>query len=157
MQSKSVWKLSTVVTQIMIVFCLLAVGGTAVAQSSNTPASAPDGNGRCSNRTLNGSYGFALDGTFLPATPFRGVVMQHYDGNGNITQVDHIVVYGAPPPQEWTPGSGTYTVNPDCTGAATLTTPAGIIYLHFVVVNNGKQINQVVDSNAVTAVGIKVN
>jgi hypothetical protein len=153
MQSKSVRKLSMMVTH-SIVFCgLLAFGATAVAQSKNEPGNGP----RCSNRTLSGDYGFALDGTFLPNTPFRGVVMQHYDGNGNITQVDHVVVYGTPPPQEWTPGTGTYTVNPDCTGAATLTTPAGTIYLHFVVVNSGKQINQVVDSNAVTAVGIKVN
>jgi hypothetical protein len=140
-------------THTMIVCGLLAFSVSAVAQSKSETI----GGGRCSDRTLKGDYGFALEGTFLPNTPFRGVVMQHYDGNGNITQVDHIVVYGAPPPQEWTPGTGTYTVNPDCTGAATLTTPEGTIYLHFVVVNNGKQINQVVDSNAVTAVGIKVN
>jgi hypothetical protein len=158
MKSKSVWNRSTMLTPVMIAFVLLAVGASAVAQSNKTPTSGNDGNGpRCSNRTLSGDYGFALDGTFLPNTPFRGVVMQHYDGNGNITQVDHIVVYGTPPPQEWTPGTGTYTVNPDCTGAATLTTPSGTIYLHFVVVNSGKQINQVVDSNAVTAVGIRVN
>ena len=158
MQTKPVSKRMLLTTQMMIVFGLFAVGSTAVAQSNQTPTNGNDGNGqRCSNRTLSGDYGFALEGTFLPNTPFRGVVMQHYDGNGNITQVDHVVVYGAPPPQEWTPGYGTYTVNRDCTGAATLTTPAGTIYLHFVVVNNGKQINQVVDSNAVTAVGIKVN
>ena len=153
MYRKTIWKPSIVATHIMIVFGLLAVAATAFAQSKNLPANG----GRCSNRTLNGDYGFALDGTFLPSTPFRGVVMQHYDGNGNITQVDHVVVYGAPPPQEWTPGTGTYTVNPDCTGAAVLTTPEGTVNLHFVVVNNGKQINQVVDANAVTAVGIKVN
>lgn len=158
MKSKSVWNRSTMLTQIMIGFVLLAFGESAAAQSSHTSAGSSEGNGpRCSNRTLSGDYGFALDGTFLPSTPVRGVVMQHYDGNGNITQVDHLVVYGAPPPQEWTPGTGTYTVNPDCTGAAMLTTPDGTIYLHFVVVNNGKQINQVVDSNAVTAVGTKVN
>jgi hypothetical protein len=157
MKSKTVWNRSTMLTQIMIGLVLLASAATAVAQSNSTPASGTEGNGRCSNRTLSGDYGFALDGTFLPNTPVRGVVMQHYDGRGNITQVDHLVVYGTPPPQEWTPGTGTYTVNSDCTGAATLTTPDGTIYLHFVVVNNGKQINQVVDSNAVTAVGIKVN
>jgi hypothetical protein len=158
MKSKSVWKRSTMLTQVMLGFVLLAFGTSAAAQSNRTPAANSEGNGpRCSNRTLSGDYGFALDGTFLPNTPFRGVVMQHYDGNGNITQVDHLVVYGTPPPQEWTPGTGTYTVNPDCTGAATLTTPDGTIYLHFVVVNNGKQINQVVDANAVTAVGVKVN
>ena len=158
MQTKSVSRMMLMATQTMIVFGLLAFGANAVAQSNQTPANGNDGNGpRCSNRTLSGDYGFALDGTFLPNTPVRGVVMQHYDGRGNITQVDHLVVYGTPPPQEWTPGTGTYTVNPDCTGAATLTTPDGTIYLHFVVVNNGKQINQVVDSNAVTAVGIRVN
>jgi hypothetical protein len=158
MKSKSVWNRSMMLTQIMIGFVLVVFAATAVAQSNHTPAANSEGNGpRCSNRTLSGDYGFALDGTFLPATPVRGVVMQHYDGKGNITQVDHLVVYGTPPPQEWTPGTGTYTVTPDCTGAATLTTPDGTIYLHFVVVNNGKQINQVVDSNAVTAVGIKVN
>ena len=158
MKSKSVWNRSTMLTQIMIGFVLLAFGASAAAQSNRTPATNSEGNGgRCSNRTLSGNYGFALDGTFLPNTPFRGVVMQHYDGNGNITQVDHLVVYGTPPPQEWTPGTGTYTVNPNCTGAASLTTPAGTLTLHFVVVNNGKQINQVVDSNAVTAVGIRVN
>lgn len=158
MKSKSVWNRSRMLTPVMIALVLLAFGTTAVAQSNRSAASGNDGNGPlCSNRTLSGDYGFALDGTFLPNTPVRGVVMQHYDGRGNITQVDHLVVYGTPPPQEWTPGTGAYTVNPDCTGAATLTTPDGTIYLHFVVVNNGKQINQVVDSNAVTAVGIRVN
>ncbi len=103
MKSKSVWNRSTMLTQIMVGFVLLAFAATAVAQSNHTPAGGPEGNGRCSNRTLSGDYGFALDGTFLPSTPVRGVVMQHYDGRGNITQVDHLVVYGAPPPQEWTP------------------------------------------------------
>jgi len=140
-------------THTMIVCGLLAFSVSAVAQSKNDPGNG----GRCSNRTLNGDYGFTLEGTFLPATPVRGLVMQHYDGNGQISQVDHLVVYGMPPAQEWTPGTGTYTVNPDCTGAAVLTTPEGTVNLHFVVVNNGKQINQVVDANAVSTVGIKVN
>ena len=152
MKNNSISRILVPATHAMVLCFLLASGVSALAQ----PGNGESGNGRCSNRTLSGDYGFALEGTFLPNTPFRGVVMQHYDGNGNITQVDHVVVYGAPPPQEWTPGYGTYTVNRDCTGAATLTTPAGTIYLHFVVVNNGKQINQVVDSNAVTALGIKV-
>jgi hypothetical protein len=140
-------------THTTILCFLLASGVSALAQSSDGES----GGGRCSNRTLNGDYGIALDGTFLPSTPFRGVVMQHYDGHGNITQVDHVVINGMPPAQEWTPGTGTYTVNPDCTGAATLHTPQGTVDLHFVVVNNGKQINQVVDANAVTAVGLRVD
>jgi len=84
--------------------------------------------------------------------------MAHFDGKGNITQVDHIVTNGLPPAQEWTPGTGTYTVNPDCTGAAVInsgSTPFPL-NLHFVVVRQGKEIRQVVDANAVTAVGIRV-
>ena len=85
--------------------------------------------------------------------------MQHYDGKGNITQVDHAAVGGVPPAQEWTPGNGTYNVNPNCTGDAVINSPSvpNPIHLHFVVVNNGKQINQVVDSDASSAIDVRVN
>jgi hypothetical protein len=114
----------------------------------------------CTNHTLHGDYGFALEGEILgPGLQFRGIVMQKYDGKGNFTQVDHIVVNGAPPAEEWTPGSGTYTVNPNCTGSAVIIVPGNPlspINLHFVVVKQGKEIHQVVDANVVTAVGNKV-
>ncbi|HWS98213.1 MAG TPA: hypothetical protein VN620_17245 [Candidatus Methylomirabilis sp.] len=142
--SKSAW----------LAVLVVAFAGTAVAAP---PGNESDGH-RCSNKTLNGSYGFLLEGAYLPSgPPFRGVVMQTYDGNGGITQVDHVVFAGSPPPVEWAPGTGTYSVNADCTGAAVLHTFTGDVSLHFVIVNNGKQINQVVDANAVTAVGNKVN
>ena len=147
-------------THTMVVCGLLAFSVSAVAQSNNVPVSSNSDNGRCSNRTLNGDYGFALEGTILgPNIPLRGLVMQHYDGNGHITQVDHVVDGGVPPTQEWAPGTGTYTVNPDCTGAGVINSSSGQgpLPIHFVVVNNGKQIFQVVDGNAVSTVGIKVN
>jgi hypothetical protein len=73
--------------------------------------------------------------------------------------VDHVVFNGVPPTEEWTPGSGTYTINPNCTGSAVINVPGNPlspINLHFVVVRQGKEIRQVVDANAVTAVGNKV-
>ena len=143
-------------THTMIACGLLALSVSAVAQSKSETTNG----GRCSNRTLNGDYGFTLEGTILgPNIPLRGLVMQHYDGNGNITQVDHVVDGGVPPTQEWAPGTGTYTVNPDCTGAGVINSSSGQgpLPIHFVVVNNGKQIFQVVDGNAVSTVGIKVN
>ena len=155
MKNKSISKRLLVATPTMIVCAVLALGSAAFAQSA-----APDTNGRCSNRTLSGDYGFALTGEILgPGFQLRGVVMQHYDGNGHITQVDHVIDNGAPPAQEWTPGSGTYSVNPDCTGSAVITSQSNPfpLVIHFVVVNQGKQINQVVDANAVTAVGNRVN
>jgi hypothetical protein len=76
-----------------------------------------------------------------------------------LTQVDHFVVNGIPPREEWTPGSGTYTVNPDCTGIALINVPGDLnspINLHFVMVRDGNEIRQMVDANAVTAVGTRV-
>jgi|SRR6516225_1251686 hypothetical protein len=159
MKKKSVLRMSMVAVPAIIICGLLVaassarVGRGAGRDDEHTKA--------CSNNTLQGDYGFAVQGEILgPGIQFRGVVMQHYDGRGNITQVDHIVQNGMPPATEWRPGTGTYSVNPNCTGSAVLIVPGdpgSPINLHFVVVNQGKEIHQVVDSNAVTAVGIKVD
>jgi hypothetical protein len=156
MKNRSISRILIAMTPMMIVCVVLALGASAVAQSGMVKAD----HERCSNKTLSGDYGFTVEGTLLgPGFLLRAVVMQHYDGKGNITQVDHVVVNGVSPAQEWTPGTGTYTVNPDCTGAEVLDTPSvpAPLHIHFVVVNNGKQIYQVVDDAASTAVGIRVN
>jgi len=153
---KSVSRISLVTIPLMMVCGLLfpasSMRPTALADDEDTKV--------CSNHTVHGDYGFALEGEILgPGLQFRGVVMQHYDGKGNFTQVDHIVVSGVPPAEEWTPGSGTYAVNPNCTGSAVINVPGNPlspINLHFVVVNQGKEIHQVVDANLVTAVGKRV-
>ena len=105
--------------------------------------------GRCSNRTLFGNHGSQIDGTILGANlPIHGLAMAHFDGKGNLTQVDHIVVNGIPPTTEWSSGTGTYTVNPDCTGSVINSSSGqGPINLHFVVVKHGTEIDQVVDAN----------
>jgi len=156
MRWKSVSRISMVTIPIMMVCCLLvpasSMGPTARADNEDAKV--------CTNHTLHGDYGFALEGEILgPGLQFRGIVMQKYDGKGNFTQVDHIVVNGAPPAEEWTPGSGTYSVNPNCTGSAVIIVPGNPlspINLHFVVVKQGTEIHQVVDANVVTAVGNKV-
>jgi hypothetical protein len=154
MQSKSISKL-IVVAALTITVCGLAC-----------PARADSGIEPCSNRTLKGDYGFTIEGILgipgaqLPpglGLTLRGVSMAHYDGRGNFTQVDHVVVAFAPASEDWTPGYGTYTVNPDCTGTAVLNTSENSpLALHFVIVKNGREIHQVVDTNAVTAIGVKV-
>ena len=155
MQSKSISKL-VMISVLAIIVCGLP--STALADSGPQP---------CSNRTLKGDYGFTIEGILgIPGTQLppglgltiRGVAMAHYDGRGNFTQVDHVVVGFEPASEDWTPGSGTYTVNPDCTGTAVLNSaenPAPLT-LHFLIVKDGKEIHQVVDSNAVTAIGVKV-
>jgi len=153
-------KISKVAPVTMIVCGLLVSGAAAMAQSESGADNNPSSLKPCSNATLSGDYGFVLEGVILgPGFPIRGVVMQHYDGNGHITQVDHIVTNGVPPALPWTRGTGSYIVHPDCTGVGTIDSPSNPVpvKLHFVVVKDGRQINQVVDANAVTTIGNKVD
>jgi hypothetical protein len=126
--------------------------------------------GHCSNATLSGDYGFAIEGVILavpgvPALPpggllFRGVTMTHFDGKGGFTQVDHDVLNGEPQAEDWAPLSGTYSINRDCTGTMVINqagNPLSPVNLHLVVVKHGTEIHTVVDVNAVTSVGIKVD
>jgi hypothetical protein len=140
----------------MVVCGLLAAGVFARAQDA----------GACSDKTLRGDFGFAVEGVVLPAPgvaiPIRGVHMTHFDGQGSLTQVDHIVVNGIAPALEWTPVTGTYHVNADCTGSIHLIpSTGGFVNLRIVVVNQGKEIHAVVTApfdgpgRTVSSVGIR--
>jgi len=116
----------------------------------------------CSNLTIQGTYAFTLHGTiFLPDTStllIDGIAKQTYDGRGNLTQLDAVATNGNMAPG-WRPGTGTYSVNPDCTGTLTLSVP-GLQDLHiqFIVAQSGKTIHQVVTDPgiATTAEGERV-
>lgn len=157
MKRKSVFRISTMASPMMIVCGLLVAGSSAWADDVVDT--------QCTNRTLLGDYGFTIEGVggLPPAfsiNAIRGVAMGHFDGKGNYSQVDHVVVGGTPPPQEWTFGSGPYTVNPNCTGTLVINIPGSPfspVRIHFVVVRQGKEVRFVVDSgSATTSIGIKV-
>ena len=96
----------------------------------------------CSNQTLKGTYANSLHGLIYPpdgSAPLvlAGVVKSTYDGRGNFTQVDAVGVNGHLTPG-WRPGSGTYSVNPDCTGTSTIVIPGmADVHLQFVVSPSG--------------------
>jgi hypothetical protein len=158
MQRQFLLKLTRMAMPVMIACALAAVNPSVCAASDDER----DRDKGCSNKTLHGSYGLTIEGLLdIPGagTQIRGVVLQRFDGYGQFTQVDHVVVNGMPPLEAWTPGSGTYTVNADCTGKATITipsSPAPPFVVYFVVVDHGKEIHQVVDGFAVIATGRKV-
>jgi len=148
-------RISMIATPLIMVCGLLGSGASAMAES--------DG-GHCSNRTLFGDYGATVEGVLIiPGgiqLQFRAVTMNHFDGRGNLTSVEHVVVNGVPlnPGTYWTPGSGTYTVNPDCTGTMVGHTPNSPdpLNLAFVVVKHGTEIHAVLDAHALSTVFIKV-
>lgn len=155
------FRISRIASPLMIVWAALASGSTSWAQNSN-------GDGACSNQTLHGDYGFAVEGLVFPApgveVPIRGVAMTHFDGQGHLSQVDHLIGGGDPlSPLEWTPGTGTYHVNADCTGTAHIDIPSlnDFVNLSIVVVKQGKEIHTVVTppyngpKRTVTSAGIR--
>ena len=102
----------------------LISASTALAAGNDGARPADDQS--CSNRTLRGDYAFHIEGAFVDApTPLllRGVAMTRFDGKGHLSQVDHVVFNGMVPPIDWTPATGTYRVNADCTGEAEIIIP----------------------------------
>ena len=153
------------VVALMVIACgLLASGKSAVAQSNQTPTSRNDGNGqRCSNRTLNGSYGYSSSGQALPpglSLPFTSTGIATFDGDGNVSWIEHTVIGGAQQGADWTPStSGTYTVNSNCTATAIVVTPNSPVpvNLFFSLVQQGKQLYSVVNGNAISGVWTRIN
>jgi len=85
----------------------------------------PGARGACSNASLKGMYGQTISGEILPAAgvvlPQNGIAMTTFDGKGTFTQEDFVVIGGAPTSTGFETGeTGTYTVNSDCTGTATI-------------------------------------
>ncbi|MGB9457488.1 MAG: hypothetical protein WCB12_15680 [Bryobacteraceae bacterium] len=105
----------------------------------------------CTNATLQGDYGFTVTGT-RPSAPGSivietvvGVAMTHFDGDGNLTQTDNIhgSISGYTAPDR--PGTGVYSLNPDCTGTMQLSSPGSpTLTLHIVVVDNGNEVRTAV-------------
>ena len=144
-----------VAASLAIVGCLLVSGAVARAQ-------APLSDGPCSNRTIRGDYGFKIDGTVIngPRTGMlRAVAMTHFDGQGNLTQVDFGILNGVPYGEDWRAAKGTYTVNANCTGTFQFVPSDGspAINARIVVVRNGKEIHAVVIGNPTGSVGYRVD
>jgi hypothetical protein len=129
----------------------------------NAVTAGDDGSFRCSNRTLRGDYGFSIDGQIFPpgapAIVLRAVAMTNFDGRGGLSQVDHATFNGVPRWPGWRPAVGTYDINPDCTGTATIIPSDGSpsLNLHVVVFDRGRQVRTVVDGNATGSLGVRVN
>lgn len=151
----------------------LAIALTPLFLCSSAKAQDNDG---CSNATLTGDYAFTISGqVFIPGAAGvtvvqrEGIAMTHFDGAGNLSQVDLVKASpNAPPPLGVSPKdpltgfntheSGTYTVHTDCTGTFTvnfhdMTDPVTgaavsdqIIVVSFVLADHGRAIHTVVTS-----------
>lgn len=116
----------------------------------------------CSDSTIRGSYAFTIHGTILlpngSTLLIDGIARETFDGKGNETQVDAVADNGMLAPG-WNPGTGTYSVSPDCTGTQTIVRAGQPdLRLQFIVAQGGNTIHQVVinPGTAVTAEGERI-
>ena len=135
----------------------LSAGVLVLAVASVIPAHAQN---QCSDRTLRGTYASVFNGQILTgplAGLVNGITLETFDGNGHFTSLDHVVLNGVQPVEEWRESSGTYTVNPDCTGRKVVTflnnqPPPRITY--FVITKSGKQLNIVGGNDGAALSGV---
>jgi hypothetical protein len=82
------------------------------------------------------------------------VTTSTFDGKGNLTGTEHVVVNGMSFNPGFDKNSGTYSVNPDCTGTALVNTPNSPVplKLYFVIVDDGKEFRQVLNTDALVTV-----
>ena len=136
------------------------VGTAILAMAMPLSALAMGGEG-CSNETLKGVYAFTITGQIIHSDGTvdarAGVATASFDGAGNLSQEDFVMSssLGGPVPSPdtdprtgfHTNETGTYTVNSDCTGNATIDFPNGIVVkLMLVVYDSGTNVHTVVSS-----------
>jgi hypothetical protein len=94
----------------------------------------------CSNGALRGAYAYTSTGTIVAAPiaalvgPSAEVGVQYFDGQGNVSFNFNASQNGGIGPGTAT---GTYTVNPDCTGTFTEATPDFTSHFNFVLDDSG--------------------
>lgn len=117
----------------------------------------------CNNALITGVYGFTIEGTKVggngPTGPQVGIAITEFYGDtpGTLQQVDSVNVGGIQTASlSETPTKGTYTVNPDCTGTFTLDFTDGRkpVTTWFVIVDNGNEIDTMVQGVPLAATGV---
>jgi hypothetical protein len=116
--------------------------------------------GRCSERTVKGTYAFALTGSVINVGPIAASGTTTFDGEGNVSLTGAINTTTLNPTVEGT-FTGTYTVNPeDCTGSVVVTTPGvfGYTDLHFkgVIINQGQEVRYLITDPGIVFAGATV-
>ena len=143
-------------TTIAKTFGIAAVAALALGIA---PTARADDKG-CSNASLKGTFAYTMTGVLtVPgfAGPFAEVGAQTFDGRGATTATATLSQNGNIRQVTIT---GTYTVNPDCTGTFTLlVSPLGVTNRVFFVIHDGGTAFQSIEINpgisVITGIGRK--
>jgi len=140
----------------VLVGCLFITGLAFPASAGRSLPKSDEKDGRkCTEQSARGTYGFALVGSFSAIGPVATSGTTVFDGDGHDTGKFSVTTFGAN--QQFT-FSGSYTVNPDCTGTATLNiSPSlfGYSVIHFAAVgtNEEKEIKWLITDPGIVIAG----
>ncbi len=114
---------------------------TLIALFAFAITAAPAAKAACSNATLKGTYSDQDTGTIVGVGPFVGVNLDIFDGKGHvkisgISSLNGSVSAGTE--------TGTYQVNPDCTGTYTVSGGGITVDAFFVINQNGNELQIVI-------------
>jgi hypothetical protein len=154
----------TIVMLSLVVFCAAVIALVIVSPAGRSADLVPTAQaktaGRCSERTLKGTYAFALTGSVINVGPIAASGTTTFDGEGDVSITGAINTTTLSPIVEGT-FTGTYTVNPDdCTGSVVVTTPGvfGYTDLHFkgVIINQGQEVRYLITDPGIVFAGATV-
>ena len=117
----------------------LAIAGAMVMALGIAPAVKAADKG-CTNASLKGTFSHLGTGFITGVGPLAGVGTDTFDGNGGITGTASLSINGTIASVTET---GTYTVNPDCTGTYTVSSAGGSTTAFFVIDDGGNEVKAV--------------
>jgi hypothetical protein len=132
-----------------LIACALLLGPV-LATGADTRDSWHDEGFACSNATLRGNYGFTITGIRpaargLPQVALVGSALTAFHGDGTFDQFDNLNVNSPEVRyQPDRPGTGTYSLNPDCSGTMSLTAGGVTLQLSITVVDHGREVRTAV-------------
>jgi hypothetical protein len=137
----------------------LIVFGSIVLLGLTLAAHAKDKN-ECTQESLKGSYGFVLQGLQFPsppsavgAVPVSAAGVMVFDGNGSLAAQD---TFNNGVTIAHRTGTGTYTVDVDCTGSAALGGDFAGLSFYYVIVSRGREFAFVITNPGTDQPGVAV-
>src|SRR5229473_2565628 len=101
-------------------FCLsiaLALGCAPSASAQQDSDQPPSDNPQCTDENLQGRYGYIVSGWLVGLVPVASVGVVTFDGDGILNVQD---TFNNSVAISRRTGAGSYTVNPNCTGSASI-------------------------------------
>jgi hypothetical protein len=97
--------------------------------------------GQCSDANVAGKYGFEINGSAKNAQPISVEGYLVADGKGTFKAMENGSIGGTIFTN--VPVTGTYSINPDCTGSAIVRAKKAVNHFNLVVVSGGKSLQTV--------------